>query len=265
MDSKKTKKAKTDDENVEDRDGEGEEEEDVDAEKSDLSTSDLEKSLGKLEEYAQANSPEDRKSMLLGKALEGDLEKSEQDELLEILGGTSTPDVLEGDEDLTKGFQSNDTIQKALDVSDYLREQHEELTKSLDAVGEKIQTSQQSQNEFNLVLARAVSDVGRLTKSLMGQVEVMGSQPARAPKSKGIQVPALQKSFAGAPPAEDQLSKEDILDTMETMFQKSEDEGREGVSNGGVDLLSSISKYESFNKLSKSLYAEVQDFRKNAQ
>lgn len=229
-----------------------------------LSSEDLEKSLDKLQEFAQSEDGESRKNALLQKAMEGELEKSEREELFGLMGGVSDEAKPETHTDaITKSMEGNETLQKALDVSDYLREQHEELCKSLGQLAEYQEQSEARQHEFNLILAKAVSDTGQLVKAMSAKLGVIASQPAREPKSRGAQ--PLQKSFGGQPPEGEQLSKGLVLDALDAMHQESLEKGMDGRTNGGESILNAIAKYENTNMLSKSMLAEVQSYRQRVQ
>jgi hypothetical protein len=159
-------------------------------------------------------------------------------------------------------MRDNETIQKALDVSEYLDEQHSELCKALTEVADRIEKSDQRQHEFNLVQARAIVQMGSLVKAMSERLGVIESQPARQPKSRGVRAAPLQKGFGGEPPPGEQLSKSEVLDTLEVMMRESVDKGGSGASAGGEDLLKAISKYEQFNAISRPLLKEVQAYRR---
>jgi len=212
----------------------------------DLTENDLEKSLNRLTEYASEGDTVSRKEELLSKAGKEDLEKSEREELFEILGG-ETPSVDEEDDSLTKSFKENDTLQKALDVSDFLREQNSELCKSLDMLSDRQNEGDKRQHEFNLMLSKAIVDVGNLVKSMSDSMEDSLSQPARAPKSKGLQGnQVMQKSFAGEQEtAKDQLSKAQVIKQLEDIMHETMEKSQgESKLENGVDMLVEISKFE---------------------
>ncbi len=222
-----------------------------------VTTDDLEKSLGKLQAFVAQDDQPSRKDALLSKAQSEELSKSEAAELYQLLGGgASKPAKASVAEEVTKGLVENDTLQKALDVSDYLQEQHTALTKSLSTLGDCLEQSGNRQHDFNLVLAKAVGDIGNLVKSLVEGVEGIATQPARAPKSKLGAQNTLQKGFGGQPPAAagSQLSKSQIMDGMEALLHKSTD----GVTTRGENILQAISKYESTNLITKSMMDAVQ-------
>ena len=246
---------------------EGDENEDEGAEKArkSLTREDLQKSLNRLVAMAERNDAPSRKEHLLAKASIDTLSKSEQTELFEILGGLEV--TAQPGDVLTKGLQENDTLQKALDVSEYLQEQHTELVKSLQSVGEEIQKSDNRRHEFNLVMAKAISDIGEMTKSLYERLDVIGGQPVRAPKSMGVTSgQILQKSFANQAPAEE-FSKSQILDGLDGLMQESMSKSRSGKIESGEDISVATSKYEQSHMISKPMLQAVKKFytRKQAQ
>jgi hypothetical protein len=136
----------------------------------------------------------------------------------------------------------------------------------LAALTDHIQKSQSDDYGFRVALAQTLASLtdvvksqGELLKSLNATAAVT---PARAPKSQGLGVAPMQKSFAGAPPANgsvanqagEGLSKGEILDAMEGMLHKSI------LATSGEDLVKSISKYESMNQISPALLADVEAF-----
>jgi hypothetical protein len=251
-----------------DMDKEEEEGEDMKDKSEGLTGDDLQKSLDKLEEFASAEDAPTRKEELLAKAQEGDLEKSEREELFQLLGG-ELPAATESEaqsvnEEIAKSMTGSDDLQQALDVSDYLREQHDALTKSLQTLGDRVEQSDRRRHDFSLVLAKAVSDIGQLTKSVAERLCVIEDQPARGPKSKGIQAQPLQKSFAGESPAEETLRKSDILDALDGLHMESLEKGHKGRINGGdgEDILRAIGKFEQTSKVSPQMMSAVQDYRK---
>lgn len=256
-DKKLKKQEEEEKEETEEEEEEGEGEEKF---KSDnLTEDDLEKSLAQLEELASAGDTDARKDTLLEKAKTETLEKSEQDELFQLLGGEPRDEASLG-ENVVEGFGENETVAKALDVSEYLQENHTELTKSLEKLADHIEQGENRQHQFNLVLARAVAETGRLAKSMAERLGVIENQPAQAPKAKrGLaQQPSqpLEKSFAGQAGGE-QLSKSDVLDGLEVMIRKSVKEGHGGATEDGIDLAVAASKFEQFGTITPSLLNRV--------
>lgn len=238
----------------EDEDEDGQEEDEEEEEKSlDLSDADLEKSLELLEQQAIQDDTASRKDTLLSKAQAGDLDDDERQELFEILGGNEPAETL-GDE-VIKGMKDNDIMQKALDVSDYLDAQHDELVKALGSLGNTIQSTDRRQHDFNLVLAKALVETGKLVKAMSERLGVIADQPAREPMSKGVsRAQPLVKSFAGTP-ASDELSKGQIMDTMLDMAKSTSH------APCGEDISVAVSKYEQTNMLSKGMLSDVMAHR----
>jgi hypothetical protein len=227
---------------------------------------DLQKSLDRLAGMASPGDATSRKEELLSKAQSGEeLAKSERDELFALLGGGDNAPQPNPGEELIKGMRENETIQKALDVSQYLDEQHSELCKALASLADRIEKSDQRQHELNLVQARAIVQMGSLVKAMSERLGVIETQPARQPKSRGVRATPLQKGFAGEPPPGEQLSKSEVLDALESMMHESVEKGGSGASAGGEDLLKAISKYEQFNAISRPLLQEVQAYRRSCE
>ena len=242
---------------------EGDEEEEM---KSDLTPDELRKSLSKLEALANDETPGSRKEALLAKAMRSELGEDERSELFALMGGGTDPNSLSGQVSKAMDPSENDVLQKSIDVSDFLSEMHGATTRALDVLAQGLEKSQNRQHEFNVVLAKSVLDMARVlaqqsevTKAMSDRLGVMESQPARAPKSKGLAAP-IEKSFAGQPA--NQLGKGQILDTLERMLIKSDEDGRGGSAACGEDLLKAIAKYEATDQISKSLWAEVCEFQR---
>jgi len=258
----KAKSAPKDEEDAEDEGQDGGEDEGEDMEESsDLTEDDLEKSLVRLQSLVDAEDPVSRKQFLLEKAQKETLEKSEQKELFELLGqGESEKESFV--EEVTKGLEENDTLQKALDVSDFLQEQHAELVKSLGMLAEYQERSDSRQHAFNLILAKAVADEGRLIKSIAERISVIEEQPVRGPKSKGVA--ALEKSFAGTPPPSNQLGKSDALNGLMGLLEESMTKGMEGRTEEGIDIASAITKCELFGTVDPRLASKIREKRNGA-
>lgn len=224
--------------------------------KKSLTPEDLEKGLQRLENLAGRDNPHARKESLLQKAQESTLSKAEREELYSLLGGEETQSELA--DEVTKSFSDNDTLEKALDVSDFLRESTEAVVQGLTTLAKSMEASDNRQHEFNLVLAKAVSDMGRIQVAISKRLGVLEEQPARAPKSRGVS--PMQKSFAGRPAQGDTLSKSEILAALEEMTMESVQKGLGGATEDGVDLAMATSKYEQFNTISEGLLASVQKF-----
>lgn len=238
-----------------------------------LTADDLDKSLDRLSAFTEKNDPTARKETLLAKAGEGSLEKSERDELFAILGGTAVVD--DGEEattvgdDLVKSMtdENNAGLQEALDVSPYLREQHDALVKSLQSVGGFIEQSDKRHHEHSLMQSQALVEMGTLIKSMSERFGILEKQPVRGPKSAGVGVDqTLAKSFAGGGNGDgegggdEQLTKSEITTGLNGMMSDSMDNGRNGLTKGGQDILLAISGFEQSSKLSAAIFGEVKSF-----
>lgn len=225
--------------------------------KKSLDEGDLRKSLAALSRFVQSNDTESRKDNLLSKAQEGELSKSERSELFGLLGGETEEAPSLGDH-MTKSFQENDNLQKALDVSDFLADQHSELVKSLGTLGDALEAVDNRQSEFNILLAKSLATVGSVVEGMASRLGVIENQPARAPKSRGV---AMEKSFAGGAPEGEQLSRGQVLDAMTRMNEQSILEGRNGLTkSSSEDLTKAVAKYEQTGELSKSMVGEIRQF-----
>ena len=253
----KKKDEEGEEEEGEEEEGEEEEGEEEEEKSEDLTSSDLEKSIQILEDIAASGDTTNRKDFLLEKAQTEDLSKSEKDELYTLLGGEVQEEDALSDQ-VVKGLEENDELVKALDVSEYLEEQHAELTKSLEVLSDYVETGSNRQHQFNLVLAKAVSETGRMVKAMAEKLQVIEQQPARGPKARLSGAQPMEKGFQGQrATATGDLSKSQILDTMEDMMVKSVEAGRGGATEDGIDIATAASKFEQFGMISPSLLNHV--------
>lgn len=262
------KKQKKDEETEYEGDEEKENDEETEEEegKKSLSEEDLRKSLDALEEVVEASDETSRKQALLEKASSGDLDETERDELFGLLGGQAQTDPSLADS-IAKSFEGNETLAKSLDVSDYLAAQHSEELGALRTLADCIEKSDRRQHEFNLVLAKAVVQMGGLVDGMSRRIGVVETQPARGPKAQGVQgAQPMAKSFGEGGAGGAQLSKSQTLDLLDNMMEKSMQAGGDGIADCGEDLAVSIAKYESQSVLSRNLHDEVVSFaRTNGQ
>ena len=211
----------------------------------DMEKSALQKGLDALTAAAEAGNPAVRKNELMAKASAGTITSDENEELIKSLQGDS--------DDVTAPFTENSSLQKSLDVSEYLRENNNALLKSLDAISSRVDSQEQRQRDFDLALAKSVVGLGDLVKSMADQIAEMSGQPASAPRSVGVRADdVVQKGFAGQAPQGVQLSKSQVLDVMESIS-----EANNGFSKSGESMATAIAKYEGGNEISPSLAAEI--------
>ena len=240
-----------------------------DAEKS-LSDSDLRKSLDMIEEHI-AKSGAGRKQELLSKAMSGAASDQEQHELAGLLAGTEPTLGTE----MTKSLDpiENEQIAKSVDASEYLDQLHDGLMSYCRELGDTIQKSQSHQDEFNVVLAKGLLNIGRAVEGLMSavpakfeevskSVQELGSQPVGRPRAIGVGQ-AMQKSFAGQPTEAETLTKSQTLDILDEMhlvaLQKSGEQ--HGRAFCGERLDEAITKFEQLSQMSPSLHQEVMQYR----
>ena len=142
-------------------------------------------------------------------------------------------------------------------------QRHDALVKALGSVGDHIEQSDKRQHEHSLMQSAAIVEMGNLVKSLGVRLGVIENQPARGPKTKGVEQP-LAKSFQsgdGAPGgSEGDLSKSDISEALDGLMIESMEGNRNGLTKGGEDILVEISKFEQMSKLSPSMFNEVKGF-----
>ena len=236
---------------------EDEEEDEAEETEKSLTPRDLEKSMALLESFVSRNKPSTRKDALLKKAQTSTLSKSEQAELFDILGGKAAkaPSLAKS---VTRGLDSNSEIQKALDVSGYLTELTNEVKKSLNQVASFVEESARRQQEFNILLARTVTGEGTLLKSLVERTGALDARPAYAPKSQVARNAVLRKGFGGGSPAEESLTKSDVLDAFDAIHNEVLAKSGSAVLDG-EDISIAISKYESFNQISPKMLNAVRN------
>lgn len=246
-------------------------EEDLDAEEEaekSITAEDLRKSLDALVNFGAGS---DRKTELLQKAQTG-LTEEENQELYGLLGGST-----ETGESLAKSATEHldgPTSQAAFDVAPFLEEQHAALTKSLGTLADAIEGSAQREHEFNMVLARAVADVGSLVKSMAEgmtsdfeairqKLGIIESQPVRAPKSVGIQgAQPMDKSFGelgeeGSGPF-DGMTKAQVADTLDEM-------AKSGVNAvGGTSIMNVMARLESVGSVTRPEMDAINEYKKTA-
>lgn len=227
------------------------------AKADDLSEDDLNKSLDRLNDIATAGDEPARKQVLLKKAQEEELSKAEKDELFDLMGDKPAAESLA--DAATAGIAGSEAMKKAIDVSEFLEEQNAEYVKALGVLAKAIEGIDARQHEFNLVLAKAVADEGAMIHKMGQRLGVIENQPARPPKSKGVNTPPLRKSFGGEQPEGPggELSKSEVMGALYEMVEKSVDAGQAGVA-GGENLVTAVAKFEQFNTLSPNVLRQIQ-------
>lgn len=228
-----------------------------------LTEADLQKGLDALKNAAASNNPHARRAELFQKAQSGAITPEENDELIKSLNGNALT------EQVTRGLKT-DTIQKSIDVSDFLRESNDGLITGLATLSEHIQKSQSDDHGFRIALATTLTGLvdtvvqqGALIKSMSEKLGVVVQQPARGPKAQGVRgAQPMQKSFAGNPapsgagvqPDGIELTKSQTLDVLEEMNKSM------SLAPCGENLTHAVAKYESTNQISPALLKDVAAF-----
>ncbi len=231
-----------------------------------LSEDDLIKSLDKITELTKSETPGARKRALLEKALNTELVAEETAELQAILSGTSLTPTL-GDE-VAKALspQEESALAKSIDVSDALGEIHGGIVTAMQTLGETIEKGGSRQSEVNLVLAKGLLDIGKLAqqtnalvKSLADNTNAISRQPISGRRSVVRPSDVVAKSHAGQLPAEDTISKGEVINLMSEMLQKSMEAGDKG---RATELNKSITKIELMGDVDPQSMAQVADYRR---
>lgn len=226
-----------------------------------MNKSQLEKGLAALQAAAEAGNDQARQRELMAKAADGTITPEENEELIKSLGG--------GDKLADQVLEplDSETIQKSIDVSDYLREQHEGLSKGLATLAEHIQKSEAADQRFRVALAQTVTELASMVQAQGEQINKALGLPAEPVKSRGVvgapaHDVAMEKSTVGP---NDALTKSQVLDILEAMSRDESYGTGEGLSKSGENLSVAIAKYEMETAISPTLAAEVRDFHLNHQ
>lgn len=233
----------------------------------------LEKALNKLNELAKSSA--DEKADLLQKAMNGELSEQENARLLTLFGGgQGQQDTLA--KSATAGLAGDPAIQQAVDVSEYLRAVHAGNMGAIEVLADSMEKSFSTQSEFNIVLAKAVTQIGGIMKSLRDEVHGWAEGTSEQPKgaqnaTQAKKAQAINKSFSGQAAAQsagqgdgDTIQKGEVLAILEEMHLDSLKKGMGGCSKSGEDLNKSIAKYEQTGKMTRQLVEEVKAFRAGA-
>lgn len=222
----------------------------------DITEDDLQKAIEGLEGFVKSSDPVTRKEQLLKKALTEDLTNEEMGELYKAMGNSSNSvDEEENDtyETIAKSLEENDVIQKSLDVSDYLTELHGTLSKALTDLSNEVGESSVRQNQFNLMLAKGMTSIGKVVMSLQKSFSTFENTPVRKPTS----VQPLKKSFAGEPEKGEQLTKSEVMGSLLEMAQSGVDK------IAGFDISRAVAQIEASNQVHPAILNAIKD-RKNA-
>lgn len=263
--AKRKKMAKAEDEEMEEKAMDEEEEKSKKMDKSLISEDDLLKSMARLEEVAKGGVGA-RKQELLKKSLSAALSDDENAELIKLLAGARDGGLRE---QVTKSMSGadNEELAKSIDVSNYIAELHKTLCDNMTSLATSIEKSESKSAERESVLAKGLLDLtkamisqGRLVKSLQEKVDAFGRTPAHGPRAVQSRE-QLAKSGVASQAEGPSLSANQVLDTLEMMFQKSLSGGGDGVAISGETYEEAISKFEQTQRIHPQLLQAVVQFR----
>lgn len=255
-----------DDDDVEKSDGDDSDSDDDDdedalkkqAKKGGLTVGNLNKSIRQLASFVEQQDPQTRKQSLLRRAQLGkSLSKSEQTELMSFFAEAS--EEAPRQKRLSKGLSQNRAIQRGIDQSEFLANQHVELCKALGDVEASVSQVSRSGAEFNLMLAKAVAGIGQELKRLSKSLDGVLSAPAQGPKSVGVSGRARPLAKSQAATAE-KISYAEASQAIQGLLAKSMEQGRYGRSASGADLLKGSMHLESCGSVHPEIQADVQRY-----
>jgi hypothetical protein len=215
----------------------------------DLTEDDLSKAVEVLNDYVNTTDPNSRKETLLKKAMTDDLSSEEMNELFKSLSGSenvTTEEVNDFSDSVLSSLES-DTIQKSLDVSDYLTELHSGLVKSLSTLEGELNSNAMRQHTFNITLAKSMVSVAtglQRTMNVISELKKSMDNYSEAPIRKPTSVQPLNKAFVGHNGQEGHsLKKSEMMGQLLHLAEQ-------GVDNiGGVSVNHAVALLESSNQL----------------
>jgi hypothetical protein len=166
---------------------------------------------------------------------EDEKEREDEEKKDEKGGGTSLAGMFGKSQDMGKSFaesvQESDTLQKGIEVSDFLLEMTKSFALGLENIKREVIAHVNAtlgqfaseQGDFNKSLAEAVANIGYGVGALSKGIEDRSNQPASGPKSQlravagGQGVQPLQKGQGN--PLEG-VTKAQVLDRMTDMLEK---------------------------------------------
>lgn len=214
----------------------------------DLTEDDLSKAINVLTDYVNTSDPNSRKDVLLKKAMTDDLSSEEMNELFKSLSGSENVNTEEGNDfsDSVLSSLESDTIQKSLDVSDYLTELHSGLVKSLSTLEGELNSNAMRQHTFNITLAKSMVSVATGLKDAMSVISELKKSMdnySEAPIRKPTSVQPLNKAFIGQKNEGQTLKKSEMMGQLLNLAEQ-------GVDNiGGVSVNHAVALLESSNQL----------------
>jgi hypothetical protein len=235
--------------------------------KSDIAESDLMKALDVLEATAAgADGPVDRRAELAAKLADGTIEKAEQQELVQLLGGTAEPEGEDLDKSFKELFANDDQLKQDYEISPFIERHSQLIAEGLDFLRTSMEKSSERQSSFNAALAKSFRNIGQtvleqadLIKSQQTQIRALSErlgvvESTPMPRKSVSGTRALAKSFDGGQ-AGDALSREQILEGMERLMQKSRNNNF--MAPCGEPLERAVALYETTGHISKSMLGDI--------
>ena len=227
----------------------------------------LQKALRAVQSYCRANDTDSRRAVLLNKAQKDTLKDGERRELFDLLAGEPARKSTLAAE-VRRDFRKDETMAKSMqtaaeqqDVGEYLEALSGNIERSLGRIAKSTEASSQRQTSVDLIMCKALTQIGGAVKAIGERIQALESQPAHAPKSLSAQ--PLGKSFAGAAASEDALGADQIITHLTSMNEQSHKEGRNGMSKGGRSITDGVSAMCSSGAIDRGLLSEVQSFAKS--
>lgn len=122
----------------------------------------------------------------------------------------------EEEKSFTGNFDQDETLEKAIEVSDFLSALVDQTENSIAALGATVARLEKSMTKFDGGQIEVLKNVGTKLDTLSKRLEVIENMPARGAKSIIKSAQVIEKSFAGGGETGiDALPKRKVLDLME--------------------------------------------------
>jgi hypothetical protein len=122
----------------------------------------------------------------------------------------------EEEKSFTGNFDQDETLEKAIEVSDFLSALVDQTENSIAALGATVARLEKSMTKFDGGQIEVLRNVGTKLDTLSKRLEVIENMPARGAKSIIKSAQVIEKSFAGGGETGiDALPKRKVLDLME--------------------------------------------------
>lgn len=159
---------------------------------------------------------------------EDELKKSLKD-LTDIIKAGRVPEVKEEDEkeeeeeeleeSFTGNFEENETIAKAIEVSDFLADLVEQTETSLEAVGKLVKSLQKSEEVYDGKFLGALENISKKFDAIDERLKKIEETPVTTVKSiqKSVQAKEIKKSFTASGKETDEVDELAALPKRQVM------------------------------------------------